>query len=94
MYLGTTEIVGGAKERVVGAPRDRIGIQRGLTPPAREVADRTVATQLGQDEREVGPLRRSKRGWSIISGKLTGRGRAPCRVACAAKSSSNPSIAR
>jgi hypothetical protein len=49
-----------SQERVIGAARDRIGVERGLPAPALERTNGTLAAQVRDDQRAIDTLRREK----------------------------------
>jgi hypothetical protein len=49
-----------AKERVIRAARDRVGVERRLPAPALEGTDRALAEQVRDDQRAVDTLRRKE----------------------------------
>jgi hypothetical protein len=46
-----------AQERVIGAARDRVGVERGLAAPSREGTERALAAQLREDQTAVDSLK-------------------------------------
>jgi hypothetical protein len=59
-----------AKERVVRAAGDRVGVQRRLPAPAREGTDGALPAQVRDDQRAVDTLRRKE---IVISESLKAR---------------------